>query len=111
MEKTLVRLGQIEGMLITSRPVGGLPETAREQLEKFMVSMQEIMFAIEETVKVENGSRSVCNNHSYEYVLTYSEEFSILEAKTSSYWHNQMFYLIRYQTPHLEGLVVNISES
>ena len=37
MEKTLVRLGQIEGMLITSRPVGGLPESAKEQLERFMV--------------------------------------------------------------------------
>lgn len=37
MEQVLVRLGQIEGMLITSRPVGGLPETAKEQLERFLV--------------------------------------------------------------------------
>lgn len=33
----LVLLSDIEGNLITSTPVGGLPETAREQLERFMV--------------------------------------------------------------------------
>ena len=38
MDKILQRLGQIEGMLITSRPVGGLPETAKDQLERFLVS-------------------------------------------------------------------------
>ncbi|KAH3698995.1 hypothetical protein DPMN_073941 [Dreissena polymorpha] len=36
MEKMIQRLGQIEGMLITSRPVGGLPDTARDQLDRFM---------------------------------------------------------------------------
>jgi len=30
-------MSELEGCLITSTPVGGLPETAREQLEKFMV--------------------------------------------------------------------------
>ncbi len=33
----LLRLSEIDGQLITAQPVGGLPETAREQLEKFMV--------------------------------------------------------------------------
>ena len=33
----LQRLGEIDGQLITSKPVGGLPETAKEQLDKFMV--------------------------------------------------------------------------
>ncbi len=37
MQDTLQRLSEIDGALITSKPVGGLPETAKEQLDKFMV--------------------------------------------------------------------------
>ena len=33
----LARLGEIDGHLAASKPVGGLPETAKEQLEKHMV--------------------------------------------------------------------------
>ena len=32
------RLSEIDGQLSTSKPVGGLPETAKEQQEEFMVS-------------------------------------------------------------------------
>lgn len=38
LQDVLVRLGEIDAHLMTSHPVGGLPETAKEQLEKFMVS-------------------------------------------------------------------------
>ena len=31
------RLSEIDGQLSASKPVGGLPETAKEQLEEFMV--------------------------------------------------------------------------
>ena len=31
------RLVEIDGQLATNKPVGGLPETAKQQLEKFMV--------------------------------------------------------------------------
>ena len=33
------RLSEIDGQLSASKPVGGLPETAKEQLEEFMVSV------------------------------------------------------------------------
>ena len=36
----LQRLGEVDGALITSKPVGGLPETAKEQLDKFMVRVK-----------------------------------------------------------------------
>ncbi|KAK3581860.1 hypothetical protein CHS0354_032763 [Potamilus streckersoni] len=42
LQRTLIRLGEIEGMLIMSKPVGGLPETAKEQLEKFVEVYNEI---------------------------------------------------------------------
>lgn len=31
-------LGEVDGIIAASKPVGGLPETATEQLERFMVS-------------------------------------------------------------------------
>ena len=37
LHDTLARLSEIEGHLITAKPVGGLPETAKEQYDKFMV--------------------------------------------------------------------------
>ena len=37
LQDILSHMSELEGCLITSTPVGGLPETAREQLEKFMV--------------------------------------------------------------------------
>lgn len=33
------RLSEIDGQLSTSKPVGGLPETAKEQLQEFMVGL------------------------------------------------------------------------
>lgn len=30
-------LGEVDGIIAASKPVGGLPETASEQLERFMV--------------------------------------------------------------------------
>lgn len=39
LQDMLSRLCEIDGQLITSKPVGGLPDTAREQLQKFMVSV------------------------------------------------------------------------
>ena len=38
LQDMLQRLSEIDAQMITSKPVGGLPETAKEQLEKFMVS-------------------------------------------------------------------------
>lgn len=38
MQDLLMHLGEIENQLIMSRPVGGLPNTAKEQLDKFMVT-------------------------------------------------------------------------
>ncbi len=38
LQDMLARLSEIDGQLITSKPVGGLPETAKDQLEKFIVS-------------------------------------------------------------------------
>lgn len=32
-------LGEVDGIIAASKPVGGLPETASEQLERFMVSV------------------------------------------------------------------------
>ena len=34
-----MKISDLEGQLITSKPVGGMPETAKEQLEKFMVGL------------------------------------------------------------------------
>ena len=39
LQDMLVRLSEIDGQMITAKPVGGLPETARDQLEKFTVSV------------------------------------------------------------------------
>ncbi|XP_046365486.2 microtubule-actin cross-linking factor 1, isoforms 1/2/3/5-like isoform X11 [Haliotis rufescens] len=36
LQDIMMKLGDVENQLITSKPVGGLPETAKEQLEKFM---------------------------------------------------------------------------
>ena len=36
LQDALLWLSEIEGQLVTSKPFGGLPETAREQLEKFI---------------------------------------------------------------------------
>lgn len=36
LQDLLVRLSEIDGQMITSKPVGGLPESAKEQLDKFM---------------------------------------------------------------------------
>lgn len=46
MDTILQRLGQIEGMLITSRPVGGLPETAKDQLERFLVCRRSLEWKV-----------------------------------------------------------------
>lgn len=35
-------LSDIDGQLVTSKPVGGLPETAREQLQRFMEVYNEL---------------------------------------------------------------------
>ena len=37
LHEMLVRFSEIDAHMITSKPVGGLPETARDQLDKFMV--------------------------------------------------------------------------
>jgi hypothetical protein len=37
LQDVLLKLNDLEGQLITSKPVGGMPETAKEQLDKFMV--------------------------------------------------------------------------
>ena len=34
----LLKINDLEAQLITSKPVGGMPETAKDQLDKFMVS-------------------------------------------------------------------------
>ena len=34
-----MKINDLEGQLITSKPVGGMPETAKDQLEKFMVGL------------------------------------------------------------------------
>ena len=39
MQDMLIRLSEIDGQLITAKPVGGMPETAKDQLERFMVSL------------------------------------------------------------------------
>ena len=42
LQDLLVRLSEIDGQMITSKPVGGLPETAKEQLAKFMETFKEL---------------------------------------------------------------------
>ena len=42
LQDMLLRLSEIDGQLITAQPVGGLPETAREQLDKFMEIFHEL---------------------------------------------------------------------
>ena len=37
LHELLHRLGEIDAMLLTQKPVGGLPDTAKEQLSRFMV--------------------------------------------------------------------------
>ncbi|KAK7099742.1 hypothetical protein V1264_022800 [Littorina saxatilis] len=36
LQDVMMKINDLESQLITSKPVGGMPETAREQLEKFM---------------------------------------------------------------------------
>lgn len=38
LNEMVLRLSDIDGQLSASKPVGGLPETAKEQLQEFMVS-------------------------------------------------------------------------
>jgi len=38
LQDTLQQLSEIDAQLVTSQPVGGLPDTARKQLEQFQVS-------------------------------------------------------------------------
>jgi len=38
LQDTLQQLSEIDAQLVTSQPVGGLPETARKQLEQLQVS-------------------------------------------------------------------------
>jgi len=38
LQDTLQQLSEIDAQLATSQPVGGLPDTARKQLEQFQVS-------------------------------------------------------------------------
>lgn len=40
LQDMLGRLSEIDGQLVTSKPVGGLPETAKDQLEKFLVGLK-----------------------------------------------------------------------
>lgn len=42
LQDLLVRLSEIDGLMITAKPVGGLPESAKEQLEKFMEVYNEL---------------------------------------------------------------------
>ena len=39
---TLLWLSEVDSQLVTSKPVGGLPETAKEQLERFMTLYNEL---------------------------------------------------------------------
>lgn len=39
-------LGEVDGIIAASKPVGGLPETASEQLERFMVSQNVQSFQV-----------------------------------------------------------------
>ena len=39
LQDTLQQLSEIDAQLVTSQPVGGLPETARKQLEQLQVSI------------------------------------------------------------------------
>ena len=39
LQDVLMKINDLESQLITSKPVGGLPETAKEQLDKFMVGL------------------------------------------------------------------------
>jgi len=38
LQDTLQQLSEIDAQLATSQPVGGLPETAKKQLEQFQVN-------------------------------------------------------------------------
>ncbi|XP_041359579.1 microtubule-actin cross-linking factor 1, isoforms 1/2/3/5-like isoform X10 [Gigantopelta aegis] len=53
LQDVLMALGEVDGQLITSKLVGGLPETAKEQLEKFMevyADLETLHPRIQETV-------------------------------------------------------------
>lgn len=41
-------LGEVDGVIAASKPVGGLPETASEQLERFMVRFWFLKISIRE---------------------------------------------------------------
>ena len=56
LQDMLLRLSEIDGQLITSQPVGGLPDTAKEQLERFMVGG--LAPLILRALLVSGGSRS-----------------------------------------------------
>lgn len=43
LQDILMKISNLDNHMITSQPVGGLPETAREQLEKFLVSLLRII--------------------------------------------------------------------
>jgi len=38
LQDMLQQLSEVDAQLVTSQPVGGLPETAKKQLEQFQVS-------------------------------------------------------------------------
>ena len=40
LQDMLAKLTEIDGQLVTTKPVGGLPETSKEQLERFLVSCE-----------------------------------------------------------------------
>lgn len=42
LQDMLAKLTDIDGQLITTKPVGGLPETSKEQLERFMLTYNEL---------------------------------------------------------------------
>jgi len=44
LQETLQQLGEIDAQLVTSQPVGGLPDTARKQLEQLQVCHNIIIF-------------------------------------------------------------------
>ena len=44
LQDVLLKINDLEGQLITSKPVGGMPETAKDQLDKFMVSPLSVCF-------------------------------------------------------------------
>ena len=52
LQDALQRLTDIDGQLITSTIIGGLPDSAREQLDKFMVSHKYLNFLVNHSITV-----------------------------------------------------------